>query len=457
MVNQAAKQPARIRDLPKRVYADGNKRPPLCGPSVELILPKNFSLDQSLLIDSSSKFLAKCKSLEAAWDDKSLLESLITESHQVLPSRIANYATQLSMQLGYYSPIRRLPPEIITKIFVFIVQEDPISFGDGRLDSYPMLKTLSRVCSLWHNLVVSQPIFWSYMNVNIGHTHLQERSFSGNAQLDLKPGGGIVKELAARGARWKSLKVSLFSNSDMRQLETMLKSGREDTTAGVSPLPVLENLTIYGRTECRVLHDVKLFICCPSLRELHILGVWWPSSMLNAIDVRNLIVLESTKVLLDFPMVDLLKKCPLLQTLTVGSVFDRVGGAPLPECFFHRHLTTLNLYSIDASFPKDVWQSIRLPNLAYLNIVILTMSTASRVVASVKDTLAALRDMLIFSGCSLRETSYQLVEADGIEGSSTDVDYLQAFMESLPTTGGTQQDVGGPALWHYLALYSAER
>ncbi|KAF9078004.1 hypothetical protein BDP27DRAFT_1310567, partial [Rhodocollybia butyracea] len=31
-----------------------------------------------------------------------------------------------------------------------------------------MLKTLSGVCSLWHDLVVSQPIFWSFMSVSVG-------------------------------------------------------------------------------------------------------------------------------------------------------------------------------------------------------------------------------------------------------------------------------------------------
>ncbi|KAF9078008.1 hypothetical protein BDP27DRAFT_1356742 [Rhodocollybia butyracea] len=201
--------------------------------------------------------------------------------------------------------------------------------------------------SVWTDRVVAGEDFFRKCAIPLsGSTPLRVslQSFHGygHGQLELMPGGGIVKELATQGARWKSLKLLYFSQFGMLQLETMLTSGLthpKDTTAGASPLPLLESLTIEWPSDRVVLDNVKLFICCPRLRELHIDSRWLGSNMLDAIDVRNLIIME-IRGLVEFPIVDLLKKCLLLQSLTVEALRC---VSPLPKCFFHRRLTTFKV------------------------------------------------------------------------------------------------------------------
>ncbi|KAF9078009.1 hypothetical protein BDP27DRAFT_1486640 [Rhodocollybia butyracea] len=228
------------------------------------------------------------------------------------PARIEDLPTLMETS-AHPCAVRVLRDSVVTFMTEFII-----------LHTYLRLQELI----LPKNFPLDQSIFWSFMSVNIGgYTPAREDYFrkcviphSGstplnislnsfhyyNSQLDLQPGGGIVKDLATHGARWKTLKLSFFPNFYMHQLETMLKSELtrpKDATASASLLPLLESLTIHTGTDLDVLRNVKLFICCPCLRELH-MESWWSGSMLDAIDVRNLTILESTEVLLDSPIVD---------------------------------------------------------------------------------------------------------------------------------------------------------
>lgn len=152
---------------------------------------------------------------------------------------------------------------------------------------------------------------------------------------------------------------------------------------------------------------------------------------MDSIDVRNLIILETKNI--GFPIVDVLKKCPLLQTLTAGALLG--NNVPLSNCFFHAHLTTLNISRLDEKFPKDAWQSVRLPNLTHLDVVAHATSTEhigkfTSTYAPIKHTLDALLDMLICSGCSLQKVSIQEWQGRTALGDGL----LQAFLADLPVS-----------------------
>ncbi|KAF9074109.1 hypothetical protein BDP27DRAFT_1476778 [Rhodocollybia butyracea] len=416
-------------------------------------------MTQSLL-DSTPEFLARCRSDDAPISSRDIfnLNCLIFKTcwQRLLCSfTAANEFHQLSTLLQYQesllSPIRRLPPELLTKIFTFIVEENPMTFGDYSPGTRLNALRISHVCCWWHTLVVSQPSLWSFIRVDIrniptkGSVFFRKdvipRSefaalsitleFSHHNSINLVA-RDILNDLGAQANRWKHLKLLVSSPDGMRQLDNLIP-GRalthpRDTAGNISPLPLLESLTIISINSLSPA-DAESFNCCPRLRELHITGSSVNASngtfhFLNAIDSRNLIILD-IKAALDCPIVDLLRACPLLQTLTVGAL--RGTGAPLPECFFHTHLTTLNLCCIDEHFPKDVWQSVRLPSLAYLDVVMRAKEVKPTGLAvfkvHLKPTLDALMNMLICSGCRLQKASTH--ERRG--GTAVDYVFLRIF------------------------------
>ncbi|KAF9074108.1 hypothetical protein BDP27DRAFT_1416432 [Rhodocollybia butyracea] len=421
-------------------------------------------MSQSLL-GSTSEFLLRCRSNNVPITGRDIfdLKYLIFKTRWLALYRSLTAADEvgqlLKLQKSLLSPIHRLPPELLTEIFIFIVEENPVTFGDHhfpatRLDAF----RISHVCCWWRTLVVSQPILWSFISVRIGSGRIPTKrnvSFrdiiprSGstplNITLEFSCNGtferdfavrSILNDLVAQANRWKHLKLLSFRWDSMYQFERALMSGHAlthpgDTAANTSPLPLLESLTISAES---MLAHVKSFICCPRLRELHITGYSASASttvdLLHALDTRNLTILE-IKAALGCPVVDLLRVYPSLQTLTLGVL--RGTRTPLPECFSHIHLTTLNLCWLDESFPKDVWQSVQLPNLAYLNVVAFRTSTEQIGFFSVpkihlKPTFDALIDMLVYSGCCLQKASVQERRRETL------VDYAiwRKFLEELP-------------------------
>ncbi|KAJ7737769.1 hypothetical protein DFH07DRAFT_1064682 [Mycena maculata] len=75
---------------------------------------------------------------------------------------------------GVFSPIRRLPPEILCEIFAMVDQGNwhgrSATIGD---EMYSLKKVhllrLSRVCAQWHGLVLNTPALWSRINVTLSH------------------------------------------------------------------------------------------------------------------------------------------------------------------------------------------------------------------------------------------------------------------------------------------------
>ncbi|KAF9074113.1 hypothetical protein BDP27DRAFT_1359643 [Rhodocollybia butyracea] len=449
-------------------------------------------MSQSLL-ESASEFLARCRSnnvpitrrdisdlkylmIKTRW--QALFRSFTTANELNQPLKLLQYQGSL------LSPARRLPPELLTEIFTFIVKENPMTYGDNhlpvtRLDAFG----LSQVCCWWRTLVVSQPILWSFISVNLsGSFSIKGKVFfrkcviprSGSTPLsitlefsDTQPdleGRDILNDLVTQAYRWKHLRLLILPRCGMRHLENALMARRALThprAANTSPLPLLESLTIISIDYMSLAH-VKSFVYCPRLKELHITGNSVTSasvtstsvtifsttisnpvttfttdfaiittSFLDTINTQNLIILEIAA--LGCPIVDLLKACPSLQTLTMGALRSRFW-APLPECFSHIHLTTLNLRCIDDYFPKDVWQSVRLPNLAYLDVVTFRtrahtdqpFSPVSKL--HIKPIFDALMNMLIISGCYLQKVS---IQEERIE---TLLDYAVSrnFLEEVP-------------------------
>ncbi|KAE9398026.1 hypothetical protein BT96DRAFT_995213 [Gymnopus androsaceus JB14] len=127
------------------------------------------------------ELLAECR-LNRAPQSPLEREYLLDETRQVAQRYLADIGTVesreqllkiLHSQHSLLSPIRKLPPEIVTEIFCFIVAENPLEFGTTphyqlkpRVRDADVL-TLTWVCFWWRSLALSRPSLWSLIDVRI--------------------------------------------------------------------------------------------------------------------------------------------------------------------------------------------------------------------------------------------------------------------------------------------------
>ena len=75
-----------------------------------------------------------------------------------LPALYAQASKQLAVNLSIVSPVRRLPPELLTSIFFEISPGSPFDRG-------PLLaRTVACVCFTWRAAVLGMPLLWSYIS-----------------------------------------------------------------------------------------------------------------------------------------------------------------------------------------------------------------------------------------------------------------------------------------------------
>ncbi|KDQ62007.1 hypothetical protein JAAARDRAFT_123034, partial [Jaapia argillacea MUCL 33604] len=85
--------------------------------------------------------------------------SALEEKRDFTQSRCTNIISLLA-------PIRRLPPEIISKIFAH-------TLGPGLVDplKHPLPVLLTHVCSYWRHIALSTPTLWSSLSVEPRYDH----------------------------------------------------------------------------------------------------------------------------------------------------------------------------------------------------------------------------------------------------------------------------------------------
>ncbi|KAJ6593214.1 hypothetical protein B0H19DRAFT_975851, partial [Mycena capillaripes] len=59
------------------------------------------------------------------------------------------------------SPVRRLPPEILTEIFAFFLPKEL-----GRIANVDLLR-ISQVCPRWHQIITGTPSLWSAISLDL--------------------------------------------------------------------------------------------------------------------------------------------------------------------------------------------------------------------------------------------------------------------------------------------------
>ncbi|KAI5891800.1 uncharacterized protein SCHCODRAFT_02581965 [Schizophyllum commune H4-8] len=136
-----------------------------------------------------------------------------------LPALYAQASKQLAPQgvsavnLSIVSPVRRLPPELLTSIFFEVAPGSPFDRG-------PLLaRTVACVCFTWRTVVLGMPLLWSYISserMSPLDSYAAQIRRSGDLPLHLRhwqwtengPRAELLKLLRLHAARWASIEIT---------------------------------------------------------------------------------------------------------------------------------------------------------------------------------------------------------------------------------------------------------
>ncbi|KAL1672074.1 hypothetical protein EV122DRAFT_225389 [Schizophyllum commune] len=130
-----------------------------------------------------------------------------------LPALYAQASKQLAVNLSIVSPVRRLPPELLTSIFFEISPGSPFDRG-------PLLaRTVACVCFTWRTVVLGMPLLWSYISserMSPLDSYAAQIRRSGDLPLHLRhwqwtengPRAELLELLRLHAARWASIEIT---------------------------------------------------------------------------------------------------------------------------------------------------------------------------------------------------------------------------------------------------------
>ncbi|THU81184.1 hypothetical protein K435DRAFT_785125 [Dendrothele bispora CBS 962.96] len=260
--------------------------------------------------------------------------------------------------LTLLSPIRRLPPEVLSHIFEYHCQTDAISLGGRELIKAPAL-TLSHVCSFWRALSLSLPSLWSRLDFNFhfplayGPIHLfhlfLQNSESAPLELNLVyPTTGdflVSRSFLEVSHRWQTVTIS----SDLDPELDPPQNG----------FPVLTSLSL------RNCSSTVLFFFkeAPALRYLSLDGIVpivgnaiaLPFSPIETVVINDQDTLQ---------VLSLLQKLPGLRSVEILECFEYLPQLNLYHIQLE-HLTSLTLSTFTCN---DILQRITTPVLRSLEI-----------------------------------------------------------------------------------------
>ncbi|KAK7462300.1 hypothetical protein VKT23_007901 [Stygiomarasmius scandens] len=267
------------------------------------------------------------------------LEALETEGKRVeeLKTQQAEIAASLRLSQHHIAairnlltPIRRMPPETLTEIFLHYIQSgDGLDSQDsekrrlGSLVYLPPALVLSQVCWSWRRIVETQPCLWAKLRFSIRKRFPDPELLSdwlrrsGSLPLDIdiravkyaypKPSEDFLNTLLLMSVRWRSLQLKRFRMTD---IDKILNQPAHDLHT-----PLLEEVAL----ECDWLPDRSLSVIqnAPRLANFKIDSELEIGSSTHAL--HSLITHLNLACLILFPqdVLELLKGFHLLQECTL--------------------------------------------------------------------------------------------------------------------------------------------
>ncbi|KAJ6580091.1 hypothetical protein DFH09DRAFT_1360691 [Mycena vulgaris] len=249
--------------------------------SSSMSAPQNFATREQLLSDSTIKHIRELlrahaeppehlpRTVSAVSEELARYDQEIARLHAQLRRIEADRAllqAHYDDSRGFLAPIRRLPSEILVKIFEICRQFKKGPTETHRLVQAPLL-TVAQVCSRWHGIAMGTPTLWNTIVVgrnlpqSTNTLELVGRALDRSADSTLNisvHGSSTLKLLAAHSERWKTARF--WSASYKRQHFAGVK-GR---------VPLLETLELNSYATGS--EDVDCFEVAPNLRSLTVSG-----------------------------------------------------------------------------------------------------------------------------------------------------------------------------------------
>ncbi|KAK7464226.1 hypothetical protein VKT23_006392 [Stygiomarasmius scandens] len=245
------------------------------------------------------------------------------------------------------SPIRRLPEELLSEIFLWCCLSSPICIYYDP-DALPL--TLSAVCSSWRELVIASPSLWSNYYISTGYLWLNSDpetvardqilastfqlclSRSKNTALSLQTdclddGLEIMMSLMRQSHRWYEVVFSAAENT-------------WETLSQLSGLHNLRSLDILDPND-KILNALSPYLRdAPRLRSLRIFRDALSGQVVDFFPFSQLLNLELRDSKSDYhDLIRVLQNCVSLKCLTYA--YDSLCH-DTPEEFMHLPSVTLN-------------------------------------------------------------------------------------------------------------------
>ncbi|KAF5347536.1 hypothetical protein D9758_014504 [Tetrapyrgos nigripes] len=363
-------------------------------------------------------------------------QSEIRKRHAEIVSfqnRISGLQRHMEACRSLLAPIRKLPLEVLTKVFIEFCAEETTM---GKVFGCPPL-TLSHVSGGWRELALSTPQLWSTIDIDFDHTKSRDSDEIGWSQLvieilirskkysltlSIHSGDTIenlqdadirlIQTLAAQSERWRDVTLELDADSLLDESLSVIRG----------QLPMLESLTLKNLWEYPDFPEIDIFDNAPKLisfsaGSVSALDPTLPWNQLTNLQLTDCSFLE---------VLQLMEVCPRLHELTyVGDFYQNEAHPDYhPEqirSFNHVNSFTIKTTSVNDTFMlRSMFAWLSFPPLETLSISADQMMPAWDW-EEIPDTIAL---FISNSGCRLTTLSLKHMQL-------SDVDIL-SILEACP-------------------------
>jgi hypothetical protein len=327
-----------------------------------------------------------CDTISAAQADISRLDGEITRLQVVLDgltNKRDALQTYTHSHTALVAPIRRLPPEVLSEIFLRYNDKNSLSYLQ-RLNTAPLL--LGSVCSRWRAIALSTPRLWTSFALAIRPKYLKSDAMLAKTWLARAGTCPLTICLTRQGHYQNAMKplmnVFLLHCEQWYDIHLdVLPPVLGSLAPAKNRLPRLQKLYL----GCELEETLNIFECAPQLRWLHLISGLDPSMVKvpwNQIEYLDMGVREVDRCL------DLLRTTPNLEkcVVLIPSLESRQSHSPIQLPRFRSMIITGD--------PTHLFDTLLLPELH--EICINSRWTATSQLTS------------FLSRCSLAKLSLQL-------------------------------------------------
>ncbi|SJL00724.1 uncharacterized protein ARMOST_04038 [Armillaria ostoyae] len=269
-------------------------------PSEECELRDSISAGEARVV-AIDNHIADLKKLQQVLSNQL---ALIDAEMEGLDGERAKVVVRIAEHNRLLSPVRRLPPEILCKIFLGTIIF-PMPRSQSQRDRYwwdfhpseSSLWSIELVCKTWRRAVLGFPELWSSINISLSDENLSSSNFRYVRQLVRQVArtrchplsilicAGSRQSLASSKSLLLQLSALLFSMQDrIQSLYLYLPAGMFTVVATLQLyLPILRKLTLLSTNgeEFQKLSRLKLFGDTPLLNVLDTVDIQYVVSVLD--------------------------------------------------------------------------------------------------------------------------------------------------------------------------------